>query len=85
MYKITYKGIEYPIYTINIADVYETQSCDTWVSEESLNEAICDDVDKGVEEAVHIDNCIFFYLPNGFLKEGITYEEVIAELIEELS
>jgi len=77
MKTIEYKGKEYPIFTINMGDVCDTNSCETWVSEVRLWEAIENDFNDEVEEAVEIDNSIVYYLPDGFLKEGTTYEEVI--------
>ena len=85
MVKITYKGVEYPIYEIDMKDVYGGESCHSIVSERALWEVLEKDLENDVQEAINLDERIMFYLEDGFLSNNPSYECVISVLKQELS
>lgn len=79
MEKITYKGKEYNVFPINLKDIFSDNcSLETLVAEDELWDAMENDFDIGVSEAINLDERIFCYLPNGYLDDKTTYEEIIS-------
>lgn len=78
---IEYQGKNYPCVEVDFEDVYnDGTGLKTLVSVESLWRELEDKVDDGEEEATYIDNSIAFYLPDDFLGNNPTYEELVAEI-----
>lgn len=78
---IEYNGKSYPCVEVDFEDVYnDGTSFLTLVAEEPLWNVLEDKVNDGEEEATEIDNMIAYYLPDGFLANNPTYEEVVAEI-----
>ena len=88
---IKFLNKNYPVYEINLADVYDDQEgdCFTLVAQQDLWEALdvymlFDDNDDEIKEPIveAIDNKIFFYCNDDFFNSNPTYEELIEYLKE---
>ena len=86
---IEYKKNKYPVYEINLVDVYDdqTENYYTFVAGNELYDALEDDGllnDDANKEVVDIDNEIFFYCDDDFFNSNPTYEELIEYLKENI-
>lgn len=86
---IEYKKNKYPVYEINLVDVYDdqTENYYTFVAGNELYDALEDDGllnDDANKEVVDIDNEIFFYCDDDLFNSNPTYEELIEYLKENI-
>ena len=79
--EIEYNGKKYPAFEVKYNDVYTDENdADVIVSVVSLWEAMedayyCDD-----EEAIELDNTIFYYCEDSFINRNPSYEELVSYL-----
>ena len=84
METIAYKGKEYPVASVNLADIDSHYDEITYVADYALWEAIEDNWCNGEDEATDIDNKVLFYFEDGYLSTNPTYDEIISKLREEM-
>lgn len=76
--KINYKGIDYPTIEIALSKVSNIESNEiVTIADYELFAAIEDDYRNGDEEALWIDNNVYFYCDSGFIASNPTESEVI--------
>lgn len=86
---IEYKKNKYPVYEINLVDIYDDQreNSYTFVAGDGLLGVLEDDGlynDNVPQEVINVDNQIFFYCDDDFLNSNPTYEGLIEYLKENL-
>ena len=75
---INYKGIDYPTIEISLSKVSDIESDEiVIIADYELWAAIEDDYEDGDEDAVWIDDKIYFYCDSGFIASNPTESEVI--------
>lgn len=82
---IVYKGNAYPTRRMKV-HFKESDHTDTiTVSTTDLNDAISEDVDNGVQEAIEIDGNIYFFLEpeTEFFNPSLTHLDQPIEVVEE--
>ena len=85
---IVYNGIEYPIIIINGNKIDEdclSDSIDYIIADSDLWAAIEDDFNDGVQDAIDIDNEIFYYCDSGFVASKPSEKKVIEYFKNEVS
>ena len=76
--KISYKGIDYPTIEIALSKVSDIESDEiVTIADYELWAAIEEDFEKGVKDAVWLDDDIYFYCDSGFIASNPTESEVI--------
>lgn len=76
--KINYKGIDYPTIEIALSKVSDIESDEiVTITDYELWAAIEEDFEKGVKDAVWLDDDIYFYCDSGFIASNPTESEVI--------
>lgn len=80
---ITFKGKTYPTRHVKLHFKEADHTADVIVSTESLNDALSEDVDNGLEEAKEVDNQIYFFIEDDQFFEEITYLDQPVEMLEE--
>ena len=78
---IEYKGKSYPtrwVYLMNA--LFKGQCALVQIADYELWEAIRNDYDAGIAEAIEIDNGIYFYCDSGFIASEPTDDEIIEYL-----
>jgi len=78
---IEYQGRNYPIRTVDLGSVSSYYK-EVDVADYDLFNAIENEYEKGVREAVEIDNSIFFYCDSGFIASDPTDEEIVDYLVK---
>lgn len=78
---IEYQGESYPVRTVDLSNV-SSYYTEVDVADFDLFHAIENEYDKGVREAVEIDNSIFFYCDSGFIASDPTDEKIVDYLIK---
>ena len=84
---IEYRGKEYPVREIMLTGKLAEEYGDEYpyhVSTTALWDKIENKFYEGNEEAVEIDNSIFFYCEEGFIESNPTDEEIIKHLEENM-
>lgn len=82
---IEYKGVQYPVRLVYLMNVEFHGQCENaHIADYELWAAIKDDYDDGVEEAIEIDNDIYYYCDSGFIASEPTDDEIIKYLKEEI-
>ena len=81
--KINYKGIDYPTIEIALSKVSDIESNElVTITDYELWAAIEDDYRNGDEEALWIDNNVYFYCDSGFIASNPTESEIIEYMNE---
>lgn len=80
---IDYRGNSYPVILISLDKVSDISSSEiVRIADISLWDAIEDDYNNGVREAVDLDNDIYFYCGYGVI-DSFKSEEQVCEYIKE--
>lgn len=80
-FEIEYKGKQYPAFEVRYEDIFEGENGGyVDVSVMSLWEAMEDDYYCEDREAIEVDDSIFFYVDDDFIKSNPTYEELVEHI-----
>lgn len=80
---INYKGTDYPVIEIELSKISDIDSNEVVIiADYELFSDIEEDYEKGVRDAIDVDNMIYFYCDSGFIASNPTEKEIIDYMLQ---